>query len=173
MQQITPLGFNWRIHERIHETINKVNYKDARLFKLSRTKRQRNFHKISTDVIRAETMTCQSMQQLLLQDIFAYGNQMMTEMDMPQSLRSSLAKDRKKQPRSCVSDRLSSSLMIVCCVSCATSAKLDTRKRQLVTRPGLPRQRCCVCHLHHKCAMNSPAAVRDSFHNSACVPLQG
>ena len=39
----------------------------------------------------------------------------------------------------------------------------DTRKRQLVTRSGLPRLRCCVCHLHRKRAMNSPAAVRECF----------
>ena len=39
----------------------------------------------------------------------------------------------------------------------------DTKKRQLVTRSGLPRQRCFVCHLHHKRAMYSPAAVRDFF----------
>ena len=37
-------------------------------------------------------MTCQSTQELILQDIFAIvGNQMLiTEVDMPQSLRSSL-----------------------------------------------------------------------------------
>ena len=29
----------------------------------------------------------------------------------------------------------------------------DTKKRQLLTRSGLPRVRCCVCHLHHKWAM--------------------
>ena len=39
----------------------------------------------------------------------------------------------------------------------------DTKKRQLVTRSGLPRLRCCVCHLHHQWAMNSPAAVREFF----------
>ena len=39
----------------------------------------------------------------------------------------------------------------------------DTNKRQLVTRSGLPRLRCCVCHLHHKWAMKSPAAVRQFF----------
>ena len=38
-----------------------------------------------------------------------------------------------------------------------------TKKRRLVTRSGLPRLRCCVCHLHHKWAMNSPAAVRELF----------
>ena len=39
----------------------------------------------------------------------------------------------------------------------------NTKKRQLVTRSGLPRLRCCVCHLHHKRAMNSPAAVQEFF----------
>ena len=32
-----------------------------------------------------------------------------------------------------------------------------------MTRSGLPRLRCCVCHLHHKWAMKSPAAVRQFF----------
>ena len=35
----------------------------------------------------------------------------------------------------------------------------DTRKRQLVTRSGLPRLRCCECQRHHKWTMNSLAAV--------------
>ena len=39
----------------------------------------------------------------------------------------------------------------------------DTRKRQPVTRSGLPRLRCCVCHLHHKWAMIWAAAVREFF----------
>ena len=39
----------------------------------------------------------------------------------------------------------------------------DTKKRQLVTRSSFPRPRCCVCHLHHKRAMNSSAAVREFF----------
>ena len=39
----------------------------------------------------------------------------------------------------------------------------DTNKRQLVTISGLSRLRCCVCHLHHKWAMNSHAAVREFF----------
>ena len=38
-----------------------------------------------------------------------------------------------------------------------------TKKRQPVTRSGLSRLICCVCHLHHKWAMNSPAAVREFF----------
>ena len=39
----------------------------------------------------------------------------------------------------------------------------DTKERQLVTRSGLPRLRCCVCHLHHELAMNSPLRVRQFF----------
>ena len=39
----------------------------------------------------------------------------------------------------------------------------DTEKRPLVTRSGLSIPRCCVCHLHHKWAMTSPAAVREFF----------
>ena len=39
----------------------------------------------------------------------------------------------------------------------------DTKKRQLVTRSGVPRLRCCACHLHHKRAMNSPAPVLEFF----------
>ena len=39
----------------------------------------------------------------------------------------------------------------------------DTKKKELVTRSGFPRLRCCVCHLHHKWAMKSPAAVRQFF----------
>ena len=42
-------------------------------------------------------MTCQSTQELILQDIFAvHGKQMMTEMDMQQFLRSSLAKKTER-----------------------------------------------------------------------------
>ena len=39
----------------------------------------------------------------------------------------------------------------------------DTKKRQLVTRSGLPRLRCCVCHVHHKWAVQSTAADREFF----------
>ena len=39
----------------------------------------------------------------------------------------------------------------------------DTKERQLVTRSGLPRLRCCVCHLHHEQAMKSPLRVRQFF----------
>ena len=39
----------------------------------------------------------------------------------------------------------------------------DTRERQLVTRSGLQRLRCCVCHLHHKQAMTTLATVRLFF----------
>ena len=39
----------------------------------------------------------------------------------------------------------------------------DTKKRRLVARSGLPRLRCCGCHLHRKWAMKSPAAGREFF----------
>ena len=39
----------------------------------------------------------------------------------------------------------------------------DTTERQLVTRSGLERLQCCVCHLHHKRAMNAPGSVRQFF----------
>ena len=39
----------------------------------------------------------------------------------------------------------------------------DIKKRRLVTRSGLPRPRCCVCHLHHERAMCALAAVRQFF----------
>ena len=43
----------------------------------------------------------------------------------------------------------------------------DTKKRQLVTRSGLPRFRCCACHLHHKWAVKSPAkSIRDTHLNA-------
>ena len=52
----------------------------------------------------------------------------------------------------------------------------DTTERQLVTRPGLQRLRCCVCHLHHDQTMKSPLRVRQFFktvlqhvHNSGDV----
>ena len=32
-----------------------------------------------------------------------------------------------------------------------------------MTRSSLPRLRCCVCHLHHRWAMKSPAAVQQFF----------
>ena len=35
-----------------------------------------------------------------------------------------------------------------------------TKERQLVTRSGLQRPRCCVCHLHHERAMNAPVSVK-------------
>ena len=46
-----------------------------------------------------------------------------------------------------------------------------TKKRQLVTRSGLPRLRCCVCHLHHKWAMKSPAFGREVFKNGASTSV--
>ena len=39
----------------------------------------------------------------------------------------------------------------------------NTKERQLVTRSGLQRPRCCVCHLHHEHAMKAPSRVRQFF----------
>ena len=39
----------------------------------------------------------------------------------------------------------------------------DAEKSQLVTRSGPSRSRRCACHLHHKWAMKSPAAIRQFF----------
>ena len=36
----------------------------------------------------------------------------------------------------------------------------DTKERQLVTRSGLQRLPCCVCHLHHEQAMKTPYRVQ-------------
>ena len=51
------------------------------------------------DAIRAEAMICQITPELIHQDICDfYGNQMLiTEMDMPQSLRSNLVKRQTEQ----------------------------------------------------------------------------
>ena len=58
-------------------------------------------------------MTFQSTQEMILQDTFAFcGKQMMTETDMQQFLRSSLAKRQKEPLRNRTSDRLSSSLTL-------------------------------------------------------------
>ena len=104
---------------------------------------------------------------------------LMTEMDMPQSLKSSWTRRQKEQSENRASDLLSNSLLIWSLLhplwKAATSVQLRTplrlqqvasmtpRRDQLVTRYGLPRLRCCVCHLHHKRAMNSSAAVREFF----------
>ena len=51
-------------------------------------------------VIRAEAMTCQSTQELIPEGSPFMGNQMlMTEMDMPRSLKSNLARRQKEQSK--------------------------------------------------------------------------
>ena len=39
----------------------------------------------------------------------------------------------------------------------------DTNERQLVTRSGLQRLRCCVCDLHHEQAITAPCRVQQFF----------
>ena len=48
----------------------------------------------------------------------------------------------------------------------------DTEKRQLVTRPGLPRLKCCVGHPHHKWAMKSPFDNFSKQYFNKCVFLR-
>ena len=50
-----------------------------------------------------------------------------------------------------------------------------TKERQLVTRSGLQRPPCCVCHLHPERAMIAPVSVQIVYQNStsASTPLQG
>ena len=100
--------------------------------------------------------------------IFAfYGNQMMTETDMPQSLKLNLARRQKEQLfadlESVASAVEGSDLGLTEDPFEPTASCIYDNKRQLVTRSGLSRLRCCVCHLHHMPAMNSPAAVREFF----------
>ena len=101
----------------------------------------------------------------------------MTAMDMQQSLRSSLAKRQKEQPQNRVSDQLNSSLAIESWLreqrkaailvlprtplSLQQEKSITLRRRQQAPRSGLPRLRCCECHLHHKRSINSFAAVRE------------
>ena len=39
----------------------------------------------------------------------------------------------------------------------------DTKERQLVSKSGLQRSRCCVRHLHHERATTAPGSVRKFF----------
>ena len=48
-------------------------------------------------------------------------------------------------------------------LSLQQDASMTQKRVQLLTRSGLPRLRCCVCHIHHKCALKSPAAAREFF----------
>ena len=47
-------------------------------------------------------------------------------------------------------------------LSVQQDALTTPKKWQLLSRSGLfSRLRCCVCHIHHKCAMKSPAAAQE------------
>ena len=144
------------------------------------------------DAIRAEAMICQSMPELIPQVFFAF----LWESDYDRNEHAAIfeVKFGKKTKRATEASRersaeqlfddLESVASVVEGSDLGTSEDRfestascinDTKKRQLVTRSGLSRLRCCVCHLHHKWAMNSLAAVRDFFRNSAStgVSLQG
>ena len=48
----------------------------------------------------------------------------------------------------------------------------DTNERQLVTRSGLQRRRCCFCHFHPEQAMKAPYRVRQFFAKVLQTTLQ-
>ena len=48
----------------------------------------------------------------------------------------------------------------------------DTKERQQVTRSGLQRMRCCVCHLHHQRAMAAAEPVRNIIKNCTSASVQ-
>ena len=114
---------------------------------------------------------CEFTPEYTHRSIFDFGgNQMLlTEMDMPHSLKSNFAR-RQFSNRSLLIQILlqfaveSGDLdLIVDPFELITSCMHDTKTKQLVTRSGPPRLRCCVRHFHHKAAMHSLAAVRESF----------
>ena len=100
--------------------------------------------------------------------------------DLPQSLKSNLARRQKEPSGNRASDLLSNSLLIQSPLhalwKAATSVQLrtpfeptasciyDTRKGQLVSRSGLPRKRLlCMPSTPQAGIESSPAAVRDFF----------
>ena len=135
----------------------------------------------SWDATRTKATTCQSTRELIPQDTFAfYGHQMlMTETDMPQSLKSKFGKTSERvatEWRERSAEQLFADLESVASAvegsdlgltedpfEPTSSCFYDTKKRQLVTRSGLPRLRCCEYHLHHKPAMNS-LALQQVYH---------
>ena len=132
------------------------------------------------NAIRAEATICQFTPELIHQDFFDFcGNQMLvTEMDMPYSLKSDLAKRQKRATeasRERSAEQLLNDLESVALVAegsdLGTSEESfeptascinDIKKRQLVTRSGLSRLRWC---------MPSPPQAGDGA--STSVSLQG
>ena len=103
-------------------------------------------------------MICQSTQEMNLQDVFACsGNQTkkMKKMDIIFDNLESVALAVDGSDLSITEDNF---VPTARCIE-------DIKERQLVTRSGISSSgpRCCVCHLHHKRAMNAPAAVRQFF----------
>ena len=86
---------------------------------------------------------------------------MMTEMDVQQSLRSS-SRERSALILELVASAVEGNDLGPTGDPFEPSARCinDTKKRQLVTRFGLPRLRCFVCHLHHMWATPSLAVLR-------------
>ena len=142
------------------------------------------------DATQAEAMICQSTQELIPQGMsVSCGSQVKkkkTKTHMQRFLE--FGKKAQAQPRERTADSPFSDLESV--ASAVEGSDLNTtegnfvptarciqhtKERQLVTRSGLQRPRCCVCHLHHERAMNAPVSVKQFYQNStsASAPHEG
>ena len=134
------------------------------------------------DVTQAEAMICQSTQESIPQGIFAScGNHLkkMTKTHMQRFLKSNLATRAEEViagPRERTAASVFNHLESVALAIEGSDLNIigdnfvrtarcsqDTKERHLVTRFGLQRLRCCVCHLHHEPAMSAPASGRQLF----------
>ena len=128
-------------------------------------------------------MTCQSTQELIPQDIFAFhgksdddrnGHAAMFEVKFGKRTERTTTESRERSAEQLFDDFEPDVLAVEGSDLSIARDPLEptarcinySKKRQLVTRSGLPRLRCCACHLHHKRAIKSPAAVRHFFKNS-------
>ena len=139
------------------------------------------------DATQAEAMICQSTQELIPQGMFvSCGSQVKKKTKTHMQRFLEFGKKAQAQPRERTADSLISDLESVALA--VEGSDLDTtegnfvptarciqhtKERQLVTRSGLQRPRCCVCHLHHERAMNAPVSVEQIIQNStsASTPL--
>ena len=124
------------------------------------------------DATQAEALICQSTQELIPQGMsVSCGSQVKKMTKMQRFLE--FGKKAEAEPRERTDDSLFSDLESVALavegsdlntteVNFVPTARCiqHTKERQLVTRSGLQRPRCCVCHLHHERAMNAPVSVK-------------
>ena len=133
-------------------------------------------------------MACQSTQELILQDVFAFlwesdddrnGHAVIFEVKFGKKTQRVATESRERSAEQLFDDLESVALFVEGSDLGTTkdpfeptaSCINDTKMRQLVTTSGLSKLRCCVCHLHRKRAINSPAAVREFFQNSASTSV--